>query len=196
MRTAFAFILLGLAACGQPPSTEGATVPPAEQAAVTKPRAAGVEGWKTDLTDYALIGSSIPPFALKQADGTELTQDNLRDRWTILGFATAETSSEDETRFITALNSAADQDPDLDLLQIHRPPADTAAPRVTPWPSVRDDGGTITAFGITETPVYLLVGPDLTIEGYRGALTSTPDDGIKSVIRGVHEIKKQIASPQ
>jgi hypothetical protein len=195
MRVAFAVAFLSLAACGQPPSTESATVAPTEQAPA-KVRAASVEGWKTDLTDHGMIGSSIPAFTLKQADGTELTQENLRDRWTILGFATSETTSEDETRFIAALNSAVDQDPDLDFLQIHRPPPEATAPRVTPWPSVRDEGGTATAFGITETPAYLLIGPDLTIEGYRGALSASPDDGIKSVIRGVAEIRKQVASPQ
>ena len=45
-------------------------------------------------------------------------------------------------------------------------------------------------------PAYILVGPDLTIEGYRGALSATPDDGIKSVIRGVAEIRKQVAAPE
>ena len=45
-------------------------------------------------------------------------------------------------------------------------------------------------------PAYLLIGPDLTIEGYRGALTATPDNGIKSVIQGVSEVRKQIAAPQ
>ena len=196
MRIAFAFAFIALTACGQPPSTGNAAVPPTEQAPAAKARAANIEGWKTDLTDNTFIGSSIPAFALNQADGTELTQENLRDRWTILGFAGAETSSEDEARFVSALNSAVDQDPDLDFLQIHRPPPGATAPRVTPWPSVRDDGSATTAFGITETPAYLLVGPDLTIEGYRGALSATPDDGIKSVIRGVAEIRKQIASPQ
>jgi hypothetical protein len=48
---------------------------------------------------------------------------------------------------------------------------------------------------VTSAPVYLLIGPDLTIEGYRGQLASTPDDGIKSVIKGYAEIRKQIASP-
>jgi hypothetical protein len=40
------------------------------------------------------------------------------------------------------------------------------------------------------------VGPDLNIEAYRGPLSATPDDGIKSVIRGVAEVRKQIAAPQ
>lgn len=193
MRVAFAIALLSLAACGQPPSSESATVASAEQAAPgssARAHAASVEGWKTDITDHSMIGATIPAFALKQADGTELTHENLRDRWTILGFATPETTSEDETRFIAALNSAADQDPDLDFLQIHR------SASATTWPSVMDDGSTSTAFGVTETPAYLLVGPDLTIEGYRGALSATPDDGIKSVIRGVAEIRKQVAAPQ
>lgn len=191
---------LAIVACGQPPATVAAdsTVPPTEQAASAPatPRAA-VEGWETDLTAYAGMGSTLPAFALKQVDGTELTQDNLRDRWTIIGFGAAtEALAKPENDFVAALNSAADQDPDLDFLAIH--PAAVRPPPATPpaWPTLYDEAGFIPSLGITTTPAYLLVGPDLTIEGYRGALSATPDNGIKSVIRGVAEIRKQVAAPE
>jgi hypothetical protein len=71
--------------------------------------------------------------------------------------------------------------------------ASSAAPS---WPHVTDDGTIARALSISTTPAYLLIGPDLTIEAYRGALTATPDDGIKSVIRGVAEIRKQVAAPE
>lgn len=195
---------IALAACGQPttPAPAEATVPPAEQ---TQAPAAGslasVEGWETDLTAYAGMGSTLAAFALKQADGTELTQENLRGRWTILAFVGGnDAAAKTEHDYVAALNSAADQDPDLDFLAVQSVAAQqpaTNTPRApAPWPTVYDDAGVTAALRIDTPPSYLLVGPDLTIEGYRGALASTPEDGIKSVIRGVAEIRKQVAAPE
>ena len=76
MRLVSAFALLAIAACGQPPATPaGATVPTAEQPASTSAARTRtkVEGWETDLTAFARLGSTLPAFALKQPDGTELT---------------------------------------------------------------------------------------------------------------------------
>lgn len=191
---------LAIVACGQPqtPVTSDSTVPLKEQAASapSTPRAA-VEGWETDLTAYAGIGSTLPAFALKQADGTELTHDNLRERWTIVGFSAAdEAIAKAEHDYIAALSSAADQDPDLDFLAIQ--PAAVPPPPATPpaWPTLFDEAGFGSSLGVTTGPAYLLVGPDLTIEGFRGALSATPDNDIKSVIRGVAEIRKQVAAPE
>jgi hypothetical protein len=199
MRLVSAFALLAIAACGQPPATPaGATVPTAEQPASTSAARTRtkVEGWETDLTAFARLGSTLPAFALKQPDGTELTQENLRDRWTILGFTGANDAVAGKERdYISALNSAADQDPDLDFLAVRAPAAATPGGPAT-WPTVEDTTGFAATVRIENTPAYLLVGPDLTIEGYRTALSATPDDGIKSVIRGVAEIRKHIAAPE
>ena len=188
---------LAIVACGQPqtPLAASTTVPPTEQAAApTTPRPT-VEGWETDLVAHARLGSTLSAFALKQADGTELTQDNLRNRWTILGFVGNADTPKGERDYIAALNSAADQDPDLDFLAV-LPLASGQPLAPTQWPAVYDDHGVAADLRIETTPAYLLVGPDLTIEGYRGALSATPDDGIKSVIRGVAEIRKQVAAPE
>lgn len=194
---------IALTACGQPatPTPTDATVPPTEQTQAPAARLlVSVEGWETDLTAYPGMGSTLPAFALKQADGTELTQENLRDRWTILAFVGGNDAIRTERDYVAALNSAADQDPDLDFLAIQSVVAQQTAantPRTpAPWPTIYDDAGVTAALHIDTQPTYLLVGPDLTIEGYRGALASTPDNGIKSVIRGVAEIRKQIASPE
>lgn len=197
-----ASLSLALSACGQPnePVAPAATVPAAEQTAPPASAArqrGSVEGWETDITSFPLIGSTLPAFALFQANGTELTQENLRGRWTIIGFAAAtDALAKPENDYVAALSSAADQDPDLDFLAI-RPAAVTPPPATPPaWPTLYDETGYTTSLGVTTAPSYLLVGPDLTIEGYRGALSATPDDGIKSVIRGVAEIRKQVAAPQ
>ena len=144
-------VSIALTACGQPtsPAPAEATVPPSEhtQTSVAKARAS-VEGWETDFTAYASMGSTLPAFALKQADGTELTQENLRDRWTILGFVGGnDAAAKTEHDYIAALNSAADQDPDLDFLAIQ-----TAANAPAPWPTVYDDAGIAAALHVDTTP--------------------------------------------
>lgn len=196
---AFVFASFALASCGQPPASPSATntarEQPSQNAVSTAPQRA-IEGWETDITAYPLAGETLPPFTAKQDNGTELTQANLRDRWTIIGFQQASDNA-DESRYIAALNSAADQDPDLDFLGVTIV-REGSAPKHDGklWPHIDDNGAIAEALRIDKTPAYLLVGPDLTIEGYRGALMDTPDDGIKSVIRGVADIRKQIAAPE
>lgn len=195
MRTMiFAFAGLAITACGQA-ETEIAAVPAATEEAppaAAMPSAA-IGGWEVDQTAYALSNTALPAMTGTRPDGSAFTTEAMRGRWTILGLWSGPAPA-DEASFTAALSSAADQDPDLDVLVIH---AAGAAPQPPPpWPMLEDSGKLISVLAPPTTPAYLLVGPDLTIEGYRGALSETPDDGIKSVIRGVAEIRKQIATPQ
>jgi hypothetical protein len=61
---------------------------------------------------------------------------------------------------------------------------------------MQNNGLLLSTLTAPTSPAYLLVGPDLNIEAYRGALSAMPNDGIKSVIRGVAEVRKQISAPQ
>lgn len=176
--TVVAVLVLSLGACGQP-QTQEAAAPPAAQAAEAPPTStdaasASVEGWDIDPEAFAGIGTVVP-----ELPGDQITRDALRDRWTILGFGDVSEAAGEEATFIAALASAVNQDPDLDFIPINGDQADAVA----------------AALGVTQFPQYLLVGPDLTIEAARGALSDTPDDGIKSVIRGVAEIRKQVSAP-
>ena len=197
MRTIlFAASFATLAACSPAPS-ETAEAPPQPTVAAVDPAAsAGIDGWEIDMTAYAKVGTVLPAYSVKQPNGADATPEALRGHWTILGIWPDAGATSDEANFATALSSAADQDPDLDVL-IVQPKHEGAAPTTPPqWPVLIDDGTVSKAVAAPALPAYLLIGPDLTIEGYRGALTATPDDGIKSVIRGVAEVRKQIAAPQ
>lgn len=152
--------------------------------------AASVPGWTTSGGDFLLLGKQAPAFSATELGGSDISLESLRGKWTILGFE-GDSSAAGETTYMQALSSAVDADPDLDFLSIRQ-----AASGSSGTPSVMDAEGKIAAaFGVTDFPTYLLIGPDLTIEAIRGALSSTPDNGIKDVIRGVAEIKKQIADP-
>lgn len=213
MRTMIFAALLALAACQKEPAPTAALQAPSAAPASTPAHHAGVQGWESDPTGYARLGSLAPDFKAKALGGGDVTQENLRGRWTILAFwgVWSEDSIAD-VKYIRALNTAADQDPDLDFLSVHVPPgpgrgseAFGASPSLDvwfkenggAWPTVIDaDGRIAEAFRIENPPIYLLVGPDLTIEAYRNDLSATPEDGIKPVMRGVAEIKKQIAAPE
>lgn len=193
----FAASIAALTACGQPPVEHATATPATGSIAAVAPAGStqGVDGWEIDMTAYGQIGSALPAFAGKLADGKEITAEALRGHWTIIGVWPNAAVPPQEPTFVSALNSAVDQDPDLDLLMIHRRTEGAADPAHA-WPMLMDDGPIIASLALPASPAYLLVGPDLTIEGYRGALIATPDDGIKTVIRGVAEIRKQVAAPQ
>jgi hypothetical protein len=202
----FAFVaaLLALAACQKEPVPDSSATAPetaAPPGAATR-QATAVEGWETARSAHLLLGATLPGFTAKRLGGGETTQEDLRNRWTVLGFWSGSgEGAKEEMRYIGALNSAANQDPNLDFLSVYLAgdgsfDVQKWGSGAEAWPTVIGDAAMTDSFGIEGAPAYLLVGPDLTIEAYRGALTKTPDDGIKSVIRGVAEIKKQIAAPE
>ncbi len=183
---------LAVASCGQP--EPGATAVTPETSNVVAPiPSPPIDGWEIDQTAYAKINTPLGSMTGSKADGSAFDSDSMRGRWTILGLWSSPPPA-DEASFTAALSSAADQDPDLDVLVIHA--AGTAPQPAPPWPMMEDGGMLLSTLAPPTSPAYLLVGPDLNIEAYRGALSATPDDGIKSVIRGVAEVRKQIAAPQ
>jgi hypothetical protein len=192
----FAVSFATLAACSPAPA-EPVQASSGPTAATDAPAAtAGIDGWEIDMTAYSKVGTLLPTYSVKQPNGSDATPDALRGHWTILGIWSDAGATPDESNFAAALSSAADQDPDLDVL-IVQPKHEGSAPTTPPqWPVLVDDGTVSKAIAAPALPAYLLIGPDLTIEGYRGALTATQDDGIKSVIQGVAEVRKQIAAPQ
>jgi hypothetical protein len=203
----FAVALAAVSACQKEPDpaqpTPSAAQQPPEAPVAGIVKASSVEGWETTSKAYPLIGATLPEFKAKRlGGGGEATQDSLRDRWTIIGFWSGSApAAQEEMRYIGALNSAANQDPDLDFLSVYLEAGGDFDVQIwgagaNAWPTLQGDAALIDTFGVANTPAYLLIGPDLTIEAYRGALAETPDDGIKSVIRGVAEIKKQIAAPE
>lgn len=186
-----------LAAACSPAPAEPVQAQPQPAVATDAPApSAGIDGWEIDMTAYSKVGTVLPAYSVKQPNGTDATPEALRGHWTILGIWPDTGATSEEANFATALSSAADQDPELDVL-IVQPKHEGGAP-ATPshWPVLIDDGSVSKSIAAPAMPAYLLIGPDLTIEGYRGALTATPDDGIKSVIQGIAEVRKQIAAPQ
>src|SRR5262245_52230821 len=75
--------------------------------------ASKIEGWETGRGAYPMLGSTLPDFKAKRLGGGEVTQGDLRDHWTIVGLWNGSGApAKEEMRYIGALNSATDQDPD------------------------------------------------------------------------------------
>jgi peroxiredoxin len=206
MRLLVLALLLAIAGCEK---TAPSPTPPAgikDEASVRPPpptpAASPVAGWSMEGGGFLLLGRQAPAFSGKLLSGDEANLEKLRGRWTILAFRNLVVEDKTEDAFVSALNSAADQDPDLDFVEVFVPSdasrgAQDASRRIDKRiPALPDvDRKVASAFGVNDLPIYLLIGPDLTIEAARGRLAATPDNGIKDVIRGVAEIRKQIADP-
>lgn len=166
-----------------------------------------IPGWGIQPENApALVPADL---SLARSDGVSFSAADLRGQWTIVTFwgLWSEDSIAD-LRFMKALDRAIDQDPDLNFAAIHvpQPGNEVEAPygaylslqqgladQGAPFPTAEDKNGTASStLGVTSTPTYLLIGPDLAIEARRGAIASDETDGIKAMLQGVAEIKKQI----
>jgi hypothetical protein len=83
----FAASVVLLGACSQAPAGNVDATPATEAIAAVAPAgpSKGIDGWEIDMTAYGNIGSALPAFAGKLADGKEVTAEGLRNRWTIIG---------------------------------------------------------------------------------------------------------------
>lgn len=216
-----ALLALAATACGDPaPESAGIELAQPEAAAPPAPapeiaQSSPIEGWQDPSADDPTLLAD--DFSVTGIEGGPLTASDLRERWTILAFwgLWSEDSIAD-VRYMQALRSAAGQDPDLDFIAIHTPPPRPAeaqpseapygaylsleqglADQGAPFPTAEDaNGDAARALNIHAAPTYILVGPDLAIEAKRGAIRPDDSDGIKSMIRGVAEIRKQIELPK
>jgi hypothetical protein len=200
------------AACSEqtsaPPVATSETATPAAAAALgeaapTAPPSEAVsaepmEGWDNKATN--LLGRPVPAFEFDKPGGGKMEASELRGHWTVLALwsASSPDSVADED-YIRAVDSAANQDPDLDFMSVHVKTDAAADPQKIfkgkPWPTVMADDKAMQTFGVATLPAYLLIGPDLTIEASRGALSKTPEAGIKDMFRGISEVRKQVGSP-
>ncbi len=202
--------MLLASACDAPTddSQEIALEPSSAPVETAMPAAAEpVPGWGVQPDNAPTL---VPAdLSLATSDGTSLSAEDLRGQWTIVTFwgLWSEDSIAD-LRFMKALDRAIDQDPELNFAAIHVPqPGDEIeapygaylslqqglADQGAPFPTAEDaNGSASSSLGITSTPTYLLIGPDLAIEAQRGAIAPDETDGIKSMLQGVAEIRKQI----
>ncbi len=159
---------------------------------------------------YALIGQEIPAFALQTNEGRQITQDDLRGKWTVVDFWGVWCGDcRRDQPFVKELSAKLETDQGLDFLAIHTPPNRTrAAEAYGQYGSIEayfdtdgggyetaidPDAGVREAFNISWTPTYLLVGPDLKIVAFRTDLSTGGEGSVDRAIDEVRALRGQIA---
>ena len=212
-------VMIGVSAasCGNdqpaPPAVELEAVDGPSTAAQSLPEPSPIDGWPDaqPRAPFVLPGT----FSIIGHDGEAVTAASLRGEWTIMAFwGLWSEDSLSDIRYMQALRSAVGQDPDLSFVAIHTPPTrngdvqlgDPYGAYLSLDQGLADQGASFVsgedptgvaaaALNVTSVPSYLLIGPDLTIEARRGAIALDETDGIKSMIRGVAQIRSEIAAP-
>lgn len=156
--------------------------------------------------EYAFLGKQLPDIAGKRTNGTSFETADLAGQWTVIdvwGLWCGDCMA--DARYVAALASAIAQDPDLNFISIHTPPnaarADEAYGRYGSveayfdekgysYPTVIDTDASIRdALKIAWTPSYLLVAPDLTVQGFRSELSAADGEPVKDFIRDIASVK-------
>ena len=213
-------LLLGFAACAQaaPPSDHDA------EKAVGYYRLGDVIPDSADLSrgdvprdsygrpyTYEGLGEALPPFTGELTSGASFSTAVLEGRWTVIEvWGIWCHDSRNDATYAAALSSALAQDPDVDFMSIHTPQnRDRAAQAkrgyasVDDWfeekgwsfPTVFDDDASIReALRIRWTPTYLVVAPDLTVQGFRTGLADAGDLAVKTFVQDIAETRRAWAA--
>lgn len=161
---------------------------------------------------YPGLGKPLPDVTGAFLDGTPFSTADLAGRWTVIdvwGLWCSDCMA--DAPYAAALSVAVDQDPDLDFITFHTPPsasrADEAygkygsveaffAARGYSYPVVLDrDASLRTALGIAWTPTYLLIAPDLTVQGFTTDLSVARGEPVKALLQEVAAIRARYPNP-
>lgn len=154
---------------------------------------------------YELLGQPVPAFAATLVDGTPVTEEVFRGKWTIVdvwGIWCGDCRR--DAPLVKTLAQKADADPAIDFISLHTPPSRARAAEAYGaygsveayfekegggYPTIVDlDTGLREAFKIVWTPSYLLVGPDLKIRAFRTDLSVGTEAGLDKVIQQAKDI--------
>lgn len=151
---------------------------------------------------YEGLGAPLPEFSGETTDQTSFSSSLLAGRWTVIEVwgIWCHDSRRDAT-YAAALSRALAQDPDVDFMSIHTPHTADSTHRalrgydsVSAWfdekgweflTVVDADASIREALKIRWTPTYLLVAPDLTVQGFRTGLADAGDDAVKTFVQDI-----------
>lgn len=154
---------------------------------------------------YELLGQHVPAFKAALVDGSPVSEEVFRGKWTIVdvwGIWCGDCRRDGP--LVKTLAQKADADPGIDFISLHTPPNRARAAEAYGaygsiaayfdkegggYPTIVDtDAGLREALKIVWTPSYLLVGPDLTIRAFRTDLSVGTPAGLDKVIQEAKDI--------
>ena len=156
---------------------------------------------------YEGLGEALPEFTGELSNGTSFSSTLLEGRWTVIEvWGIWCHDSRNDARYAAALSRALAQDPDVDFMSIHTPQnADRADKAYRNYGSVsawlNEKGGSFPtlvdkAASIREilrvrwTPTYLVIAPDLTVQGFRTGLADAGDMAVKDFVKDISKTKR------
>jgi len=151
---------------------------------------------------YQGLGRKLPSFSAEMANGELFQSDRLEGRWTLVKvWGLWCHDSRRDSRYAAALATALQQDPDIDFITIHTPQnaarieqatgsydsvASWLAENGAPFPVLIDqDAGLRKVLQIRWTPSYLLIAPDLSVQGFRTGLADAGDEAVKDFVQDI-----------
>ena len=155
---------------------------------------------------YEGLGQPLASFSGTLADGGNFSSGELAGKWTIIEiWGLWCHDSMKDAKYAAALSSALAQDPDVSFMSVHTPQnaekADTAFAKHKSvaayfetkgysFPTVIDTDASLRSdLNIRWTPTYLLIAPDLTVQGFRTGLADAEGEPVKDFVRQISEIR-------
>lgn len=156
---------------------------------------------------YEGLGAVLPEFIGETTDQTTFASQMLEGRWTVIEvWGIWCHDSRRDAPYAAALASALAQDPDVDFMSIHTPQNARNAHRalrgydsVSAWfdekgwsvlTIIDEDAAIRDTLKIRWTPTYLLVAPDLTVQGFRTGLADAGDDAVKTFVQDISSTRR------
>ena len=160
---------------------------------------------------YEYLGKMLPAFSGPLATGQSFSSNTLAGKWIVIEvWGIWCHDSMNDAPYAAALATALAQDPDVDFMSIHTPQNATRADKalkaydsVAAWleekgysfPTVVDEDASIrTTLKIRWTPTYLVIAPDLTVQGFRTGLADAEGDAVKDFVKDIAATRAEWAA--
>lgn len=162
---------------------------------------------------YEGLGEKLPDFDGELASEQSFASSALAGQWTVIQvWGIWCHDSRNDAEYAAALSRAIGQDPDLNFMTIHTPQNANSTRKafrgyssVSAWfeekgwsyPTLIDADASIREqLRIRWTPTYLVVAPDLTVQGFRTSLADAGDLAVKDFLQDVAETRRAWDSAQ
>lgn len=222
LRTLSAVLLtLGFAACaqaGEPAKSDGTAATDYYRPGHIIPAAADMSREDVPRDDYGRpftyegLGEALPAFTGERTDGTSFSTAVLEGRWTVIEvWGIWCHDSRNDAPFAAELSRSLAGNPNVDFMSIHTPYTASSADKalrgyesVSAWfdekgwsfPTVVDTDASIReALRIRWTPTYLVIAPDLTVQGFRTGLADAGDTAVVDFVHAIDQTRREWSAP-
>ena len=161
---------------------------------------------------YEGLGEKLPLLTGQMADGTAFTSDALEGRWTVIeAWGIWCHDSRRDAPYAAALATALNDEPTVDFMSVHTPQNAARAKKalrghasVSAWfdekgwafPTLIDEDASLRdALKIRWTPTYLVIAPDLTVQGFRTGLADAGETAVEDFVADIAATQQNWAAP-